>query len=139
MNNQVINIKRYNDVASLKLQILQELKLVDHKKDSLGEFDNRLKSYLDRNKSLGIVLQFNRDSLEKDLKFRASLSNSPQPYPENYEMGNPHNRWFWDPSPTKGKENDNLEKAFQNNLTLLHDFLDSLQRLASEQITINYR
>lgn len=130
----------YTDMESLKMYILQKLNLVDHKKDCINEFYERLKNYIDRNKSLKIVLQFDRDKLEKDLKFKLSLTRFQQPFPDNFEMGNPHNRWFFDPiirtEEEAKKEELEFEKSYQDKLLTLNQFLDRLEQIGNGQIII---
>ncbi|MCZ8217097.1 MAG: hypothetical protein O9262_12700, partial [Cyclobacteriaceae bacterium] len=121
--------------------ILQKLNLVDHKKDSVAEFDERLTNYIDRNKNLRVVLQFDRNKLEKDLEFNLSLINRvDQPYPDNFEMGNPHNRWLFDPivktEEQMEKEKLEFQKMFQDKLVELNDFLDKVKKLGKGQIDI---
>ena len=122
------------------MYILQKLNLVDHKKDCINEFYERLKNYIDRNKSLKIVLQFDRDKLEKDLKFKLSLTRFQQPFPDNFEMGNPHNRWFFDPiirtEEEAKKEELEFEKSYQDKLLTLNQFLDRLEQIGNGQIII---
>jgi len=65
------------------MYILQKLKLVDHKTDYVNEFYERLKNYVDRNRSLKITFQLDRDKLEKDLKFKILLTRCQQPYPDD--------------------------------------------------------
>lgn len=141
MNERTIYLKRYNDTDSLKRFILQKLNLVDHKKDSVAEFDERVRSYIDRNKNSRIVFQFDRDKLVKDLEFNLSLTNRVgQPYPENFEMGNPHNRWLFDPivktEEQIEKEKIEFEKMLQYKLVELNSFLDQLRQLGKGQIDI---
>jgi hypothetical protein len=141
MNNRIINLKSYTGIESLKRFILQKLNLVDYKKDSIAEFDNRIKNYIERNKNLELILQLNRTEIEKDLRFRISLtSKANQPYPENFEMGNPHNRWLYDPiikteEETKREELE-LEKVLQDKLVILDNFLRKLRQLGSGKIII---
>lgn len=140
MNERIIKIVSYIDMESLKMYILQKLNLVDHKKDCINEFYERLKNYIDRNKSLKIVLQFDRDKLEKDLKFKLSLTRFQQPFPDNFEMGNPHNRWFFDPiirtEEEAKKEELEFEKSYQDKLLTLNQFLDRLEQIGNGQIII---
>ena len=139
MNERVIKIG-YTDVESLKMYILQKLKLVDHKKDYINDFYERLRNYIDRNKGLKITIQFDREKLEKDLKFKLSLTRFQQPFPDNFELGNPHNRWFYDPiirgeDETKGEELQ-FEKSYQDKLSTLSQFLDKLEQVGNGQILI---
>jgi hypothetical protein len=121
----------------LKRFILQELNLVDHKKDSVAEFDERVKSYLERNKNSKIVLQFDRETLAKDLELNLSLTHRVgQPFPDNFEMGNPHNRWLFDPvvKAEEQIEDEKLEyeRMLQDKLDELDSFLDQLRQLGKE-------
>lgn len=141
MNNRVIYLKRYTDIESLKRFILQKLDLIDHKKESVTEFDDRLKSYINRNQNLKIIFQFDRNNLENDLKFKLSLTNRVDlPYPDNFELGNPHNRWFFDPIVKTEEEIERekieFEKGFQKELVTLKEFLDKLEQLGNGQICI---
>ena len=141
MNNRVIYLKSFTDIESLKRFILQKLNLIDHKKESVTEFDDRLKSYINRNEDLKIIFQFDRNNLENDLKFKLSLTNRvDQPYPDNFELGNPHNRWFFDPiiktEEEIEREKVQFEKGFQKELVTLKEFLDKLEQLGNGQICI---
>jgi len=144
MNTRKLDLNTYADTASLKTLILKELLLFDPKKDSVAEFDDRLKSYIDRNKNLEIVFQVNRDEIEKGMRFRLSSELNAQPFPENFEMGNPHNRWIWPQSDPKTgeeikREKDKLEEAVEANLTALRDFLDELRILGGGRILVETR
>lgn len=106
MDCKVIKIKSYNDIESLKIFILQKLKLVDYTKDYVAEFEERLKNYIDKNKNLTVLFQFDIQKFEKDLKFNLSLTD--RPYPDNFEMGNPLNRWIFESIP-KTTDEMNIE------------------------------
>lgn len=114
--------------------------LVDHKRDYVKEFYERLKNYIDRNKNLKITFQFDRDKLEKNLKFKLSLTRFQKPYPDNYEMGNPHNRWFQDPilrtEEESRKDEVEFEKRYQDKLLTLRQFFDKLEQVGAGQIFI---
>lgn len=135
MTDRTIKLSSYSDIESLKRFILDTLNLFDHKKNSVTEFDDRLKSYINRNKSIRIVLLLDWNKLETDLKFRLS---STQPFPVNYEMGNPHNRWIFDPivktEEEIAKEKNESEKEFEDKLTTLKEFLNKLELLGNGQI-----
>lgn len=144
MNTRKLDLNTYADTASLKTLILKELLLFDPKKDSVAEFDDRLKSYIDRNKNLEIVFQVNRAEIERGMRFRLSSELNAQPFPENYEMGNPHNRWIWPQSDPKTdeeiqREKGQLEAAIQANLAALRDFLNELRVLGGGRILIEDR
>jgi hypothetical protein len=140
MNERIIKIASYTDIESLKMFILQKLNLVDHKKDNVKDFQERLKNYVDRNKSLTITFQFDRDKLEKDLMVKLSLTRFQQPYPDNFEMGNPHNRWFYDPiirtEEEAKREELEFEKSYQDKLLTLNQFLGILEQIGNGQIFI---
>ena len=131
MGSKVIRINGYSDIESLKVSILQKLKLVDYKKN-----------YIDRNKNLKIVLQFDNLKLEKDIKFYLLLTNrKPELYPDNFEMGNPLNRWFSNGTIKTEEEIDKeevlLERNFQHKLAEIKSFLDKLEKLGDGRICIN--
>ena len=140
MNERIIKIASYTDIESLKMFILQKLNLVDHKKDNVKDFQERLKNYVDRNKSLTITFKFDRDKLEKDLMVKLSLTRFQQPYPDNFEMGNPHNRWFYDPiirtEEEAKREELEFEKSYQDKLLTLNQFLGILEQIGNGQIFI---
>lgn len=140
MNERIIKIASYTDIESLKMFILQKLNLVDHKKDNVKDFQERLKNYVDRNKSLTITFQFDRDKLEKDLMGKLSLTRFQQPYPDNFEMGNPHNRWFYYPiirtEEEAKREELEFEKSYQDKLLTLNQFLGILEQIGNGQIFI---
>ena len=142
MGSKVIRINGYSDIESLKVSILQKLKLVDYKKNYIAEFDERVKNYIDRNKNLKIVLQFDNLKLEKDIKFYLLLTNrKPELYPDNFEMGNPLNRWFSNGTIKTEEEIDKeevlLERNFQHKLAEIKSFLDKLEKLGDGRICIN--
>lgn len=141
MNDKIIKVQRYTDIESLKKYILQKLKLVDHKKDSVSEFYDRLKNCLNRDRDLKITFQLDRDKLEEDIRFELSLATrGNQPYPDNFEMGNPHNRWFFDPivrTEEEAREKKvEFEKSLQDKLMELRDFFDRLEKLGAGQICV---
>ena len=141
MNERVIKIKSYTDIESLKTFILRKLNLIDHKKNSVEEFDNRLKNYFDRNQSLKIILQFNRANLKKEIRFNMSFTKGPVlPYSDNFEMGNPLNRWLFETIPRTSdeiqKEEFDFERSYKDKLKTLYNFLDNLQLLTNQHICI---
>lgn len=140
MNERTIKIGGYTDKEPLKLYILQKLKLVDHKRDYVNEFYERLKNYIDRNKNLKITFQFDRDKLEKDLKFKLSLTRFQKPYPDNYEMGNPHNRWLDDliimTEEEVKQEKLDFERNYRERLLTFNQFLGRLEQIGKGQILI---
>jgi len=144
MNARKLELSTYADTASLKTLILKELLLFDSKKDSVAEFNDRLKTYIDRNQNLEIVFQVKHAEIERGMRFRLSSEINAQPFPENYEMGNPHNRWIWPQSDPKTdeemqREKSQLEAAIQANLAALRDFLNELRILGGGRILIEDR
>ncbi|MCX6181871.1 MAG: hypothetical protein NT150_08085 [Bacteroidetes bacterium] len=141
MNERKIILRSYSDTDSLKRLILQKLNLVDHKKDPVLEFDERVKSYIERNKNSKLVLQYDKDKLVKELDFNLTLaSRAGQRYPDNFELGNPHNRWQFDPvvktEEQAQQEKRELKKLLQDKLTELNSFLDQFRQLGEGQIEI---
>jgi hypothetical protein len=143
VNRRTIDLNSYTDTASLKMLILQKLLLVDPKRDSVAEFDDRLKTYLGRNGKLQLVFRVDRDKIERDLRFQLSLAANAQPYPENYEFGNPLNRWMEAPVARTAEERErlkvDLEEAVQASLMALRDFLNGMQLLGSGNVVVEDR
>lgn len=141
MNQRVISFKKYTDIESMKAFILQRLKLSDHKKDSNYEFYDRLKNYIDRSENLKIIIQFDREKIENDLRFKVKLENTDQePYPDNFEMGNPLNRWLYDPIiRTEGEarqEEMKINKILKDRLLTFNNFLERLQEIGKGKVLI---
>jgi hypothetical protein len=141
MTTQTIEIRRYRDIESIKIIILKKLNLVDYKKDCVAEFDIRLSNFINRHQNLTITFLINRNAIEKDLKFNLMLSNrSQQKFPDNYEIGNPYNRWLYDPviksEDQEKQESLRSEKSFDNQIAILNSFLHSLERLGNGKIIV---
>ena len=137
MSTRVFDIKHYRHLYGLKFEILQRLKLINHKKDSVAEFDIRLKEYLQRNNTTTIILRVASAAVEQDLQLHLSEG---EPFPEGYEFGNPHNRWiFWDSSLPEGEQqrrksetNRKVEAAWAE----LNDFLNGIKQLDRVEVEI---
>lgn len=141
MDSRIIKINSFNDTFSLKLLILQKLKLTDYKKEYVSEFNEKLKSYLERNRNLKLIFQFDNVTIKRDINIHVSLKNrKKESYPDNYEMGNPHNRWF-----SVGRqitEEERLEEEIllkryvDEKLMEFNIFCNQLLQISTEQISI---
>lgn len=109
-----IKINSQFEVDTLKIFILQKLKLIDHKRNNLEEFETRLNAYLARNR--GLILEFLLDKVqfEKDLRFHLKVSNiKSNSYPDNYEFGNPLTRWMFESTPLTEEQSKNKAIIFE--------------------------
>lgn len=137
MSTRVFDIKHYRHLYGLKLEILQRLKLIKHKKDSVADFNMRMNEYLQRNTTTTIILRVARAAVEQNLQF---YLREGEPFPEGYEFGSPHNRWiFWDSSLPEGEQqrrksetNRKVEAAWVE----LNDFLNGIKQLDRVEVEI---
>jgi hypothetical protein len=141
METRQIKINGHSQIETLKIDILQKLKLIDYKRNSLTEFESRLKSYLQRNRNLKIEFILNNTEFENDLKFDLNLKNiDNNHYPENYEIGNPHNRWIHDNWPLTQKENkiedEKTKQDIEEAIAEFNSFFEWLELLGDGQIKI---
>ena len=141
MEIRQIKINGHSQVETLKIFILQKLKLIDHKRNNLEEFDSRLKDFLTRNSNLKIELILNNLKFEKDLKFDLNLSSiETKPYPENYEFGNPLNRWIYEGTQLTKEENEikdlNFERKFNKTIEKFNQFFERIEILGDGKIKI---
>ena len=141
MEIRQIKINGHSQVETLKIFILQKLKLIDHKRNNLEEFDSRLKDFLTRNSNLKIELILNNLKFEKDLKFDLNLSSiETKPYPENYEFGNPLNRWIYEGTQLTKEENEikdlNFERKFNETIEKFNQFFERIEILGDGKIKI---
>jgi hypothetical protein len=91
MEIRKLKLGRIGCLDSLKEQIMRSLKIYDHNKQCLPEFEDRFGEYLARNSKQ--VLEITLDA--SDIKKEMQRSLSPiRPFPPGYEMGNPLNRWM---------------------------------------------
>ena len=144
MNSRTIRIKSYTDIESLKKFILQQLSLAINTKKAIAQFDEQLVRHLSKNPQLKLIVQFDRDRLQKDIRSWMSLQSRPsQPFPENFDMGNPHNRWFYDPivktQEEIRREEAEFERSFQEKIARLNAFLHDLAEVGNGRITIKDR
>jgi hypothetical protein len=136
-----IKINGYSEVETLKIYILQKLKLIDHKRNNLEEFEVVLKDYLARNRTLKLEFLLDNVQFEKDLRFDLKISNiQTKPYPDNYEFGNPLNRWIFDGSPLTQEESEikdlNFEQKFKKSIHKFDLFFEWIEGLTNGQIKI---
>ncbi len=141
MDSRILKINSFSDIISLKLLILQKLKLTDFKKDYVSEFDERLKNYLERNRNLKLIFQFDIVKIERRINIDVSLKNrKSEPYPDNYEMGNPHNRWFSVGRQITEEERLEEEIIFKRDvneeISKFNLFCTQLSQINTEQISI---
>lgn len=141
METRRININGHSQIETLKIDILQKLRLIDHKKNNLEEFQSRLKAYLQRNRNQTIEFTINNAEFVKDLEFDLNLKNKGNnPYPENYEFGNPLNRWIHDSAPLPQKESEVKEKEtkreIEDTIAKFHLFFEWLEIFGNGQIKI---
>ena len=141
MEIRQIKINGHSQVETLKIFILQKLKLIEYKRNNLEEFDSRLKSFLTRNSNLKIELILNNLEFEKDLKFDLNLSNiETKPYPENYEFGNPLNRWMYEGKPLTQEASEikdfNFERKFNETIEKFNNFFEWIEILGDGKIKI---
>ena len=141
MQKRKIKINGHTEVETLKAFILKKLNLIDLGKNNLQEFESRLKAYLSRNRNLMLEFVLDNVRFENDISFRINLINKQtNSYPQNYEFGNPLNRWIDSGIPT------NLDETQLNDLTIRHQvneriesfnlFFIQLERLSDGQIKI---
>lgn len=137
MSTRVFDIKHFRHLYGLKFEILQRLKLIKHKKDSVAEFDIRLNEYLQRNTTTTIILRVARAAVEQDLQLHLSKG---EPFPEEYEFGNPHNRWiFWSSSLPEGEQQrgkSETSRKVEAAWAELNDFLNGIKQLDRVEVEI---
>ena len=136
-----INIIGHSEIETLKIYILQKLKLIDYKKDNLEEFETKIKSYLEKNQNQKLEFILDNERFEKDLKFDLKVANiETVPYPKNYEMGNPLNRWMFDGTTITEAESEkkdlNYENLIKNSIGKFNIFFSSLENLGKGQIKV---
>ena len=141
MEIRQIKINGHSEVETLKIYILQKLKLIDHKRNNLEDFETRIKNYLERNRNLRIEFILDNAKFEKDLRFDLNISNiQTKPYPENYEFGNPLNRWLYDGTPLTQEESEikdlNLERKIIEAIEKFDLFFEWIVNLGNGQIKI---
>jgi|ADurb_Cas_01_Slu_FD_contig_91_379265_length_1480_multi_3_in_0_out_0_3 hypothetical protein len=141
MEKRQIKINGHSEVETLKIYILQKLKIIDHKKNNLQEFESRLKDYLGRNKNLRLEFILDNAQFEKDISFDLNLSNiQTQQYPENYEFGNPLNRWFDSGTPLTQEESEikdlNTKHQINDRIEKFNLFFERIEFLGNGQIKI---
>lgn len=141
MEKRQIKINGHSEVETLKIYILQKLKIIDHKKNNLQEFESRLKDYLGRNRNLRLEFILDNAQFEKDISFDLNLSNiKTQPYPENYEFGNPLNRWFDSGTPLTQEESEikdlNTKRQINERIEKFNLFFERIEFLGNGQIKI---
>ncbi len=141
MEIRQIKINGHSQVETLKIYILQKLKLIDHKRNNLEEFEEKLKNYLKRNSKLKIELILDNALFEKDLKFDLKISSiDTKPYPDNYEFGNPLNRWIIDGNPLTEEESKikdlNFEQKVKDAIEKFDLFFEWIENLGQGQIQI---
>lgn len=141
MEIRQIKINGHSEVETLKIYILQKLKLVNNKRNNLEKFETRLKDYLERNRNLRIEFILDTAEFEKGLRFDLNISNiQTKPYPENYEFGNPLNRWLNDGTPLTQEESDindlNLERKINEAIEKFDLFFERIVTLGNGQIKI---
>ena len=141
MEIRQIKINGHSEVETLKIYILQKLKLIDHKRNNLEDFETRIKNYLERNRNLRIEFILDNAKFEKDLRFDLNISNiQTKPYPENYEFGNPLNRWLYDGTPLTQEESEikdlNLERKIIEAIEKFDIFFEWIVNLGNGQIKI---
>jgi len=141
MEKRQIQINGHSEVETLKIYILQKLKIIDHKKNNLQEFETRLKDYLERNENQKIEFILDNALFEKDLRFDLNLSNNQtKSYPENYEFGNPFNRWLYDGVTLTQEESKikdlNLEQKINERIEKFNLFFEWIESLGNGQIRV---
>ncbi len=141
MEKRQIKINGHSEVETLKIYILQKLKIIDHKKNNLQEFESRLKDYLGRNRNLRLEFILDNAQFEKDISFDLNLSNiQTKPYPENYEFGNPLNRWFDSVIPLIQEESEikdlNTKRQINERIEKFNLFFERIEFLGNGQIKI---
>lgn len=137
MSTRIFDIKHYRHLYGLKLELLQRLKRIKHKKDAVAEFDIRLNEYLQRNTTTTIILRVARAAVEQDLQLHLSEG---EPFPEGYEFGNPHNRWiFWGSSLPEGEQQrrkSETSRKVEAAWAELNDFLTGIKQLDRVEVEI---
>lgn len=139
-----IKINGHSEVETLKIFILQKLKLIDHKRNNLEEFEVRLKDYLTRNKNLEIEFILDKNQFEKDLRFDLNISSiQTKPYPDNYEFGNPLNRWMFDGIILTEEESVikdlDFERKIKEAIEKFTSFFECIENLGNGQLKIEVK
>lgn len=139
-----IEINGHSEVETLKIYILQKMKLIDNKRNNLEEFEVRFKDYLTRNKNLKIEFILDKNQFEEDLRFDFNISSiHTKPYPDKYEFGNPLNRWMFDGTPLREEESKIKDLAFEQKIKeaieKFTSFFEWIENLENGQIKIEVK
>jgi|SRR5690554_4667129 len=87
---------RYNKVDSLKslhFQILKSLKLNKTLSDTV-DFEKRIQTFFSNNPNAQITLELSLSNVYQNIREKKRIELLQQPYPDNFEIGNPLNRWI---------------------------------------------
>lgn len=131
-NIRRIQLGKIDSIDSFKFQILHNLKLIDFKKNCLGEFEIRLNNYINRNPKLTIQLEVNIKEVSENFRKRIAGEISKTEIPDNYEFGNPFNRWIFDPVTKTQDEHEHDNRLIENKLaeemTEFKNIVETLKR-----------
>ena len=129
--------KNFND---FKIQILQSLKIYDHKNNCLLDYEERIVSYFKRNKNLKIEIEIDKQKLFKTIyDFNwGELKEYKKEIPQNYPWGasNMETQCYYEPIVCDEKYYDAVEKTITNTQTELEELLDNLIKLKYIEIII---
>ena len=86
-----INAFQVSDAASIKICVLQKLKLYDAQKDCITTFEERVKGYLSRHRELTIQIRIKKKDLDFALRNRGrQLFEKQREIPPGYPFGAPN-------------------------------------------------
>ncbi|KAF2516462.1 hypothetical protein [Flavobacterium foetidum] len=140
MNIRKLRIQPFENLDSFKIDLLHSLKMYDHNKNCLLEFETRLDNYLNRNKDTAIEIKIDLEKFYKsiyDKKFR-TFERYKREIPENYPWGasNMETQAYYDPivcDEQYYKDVEQTEKEAQLQLSemlLEIEYLNSKERIS---------
>jgi hypothetical protein len=99
-NTRILKYKDVSSTEDLKKSILNSL-LLPINNDS---FEDKIDRYLRRQPKLKIRLLINKDQIFRNIENHVTRRHSSRKIPDNYDFGNPQNRWIHENSSKPDKE-----------------------------------
>jgi hypothetical protein len=94
MKRKYLKFDKIDSWESLQFHISKSLKL-DKSKINLVDFEKKIQNFLSNNPEAEIALEINFSQVRRDIREKERRNFLQQPFPDNYEMGNPMNRWLY--------------------------------------------
>ena len=141
MPERTLRFKKIDSFAGFQRDILSKLNIKHTRLNSLPEFEENLRTYVERNPTQILNLRVDMDTVKFNIKQRViGAIRKSIDFPPGFEFGQPHMMWGVEPDPRPLQEVKDeaasIESAYQSELLAFQNGLESILKAGGGRFSV---